>query len=115
MPIIRPKRLARDEDAVTSNRAMSSILERKSARIAAALLSGALLHFTVNLTPWWPAAWVAPVPLLLASFHASSRGETRWLCAIALLLGLSSNFVYYTIFAASRSVAQTREQQVYTH
>ena len=99
MPISEPKRLARDEDAVTSSRAMSSILDRKSARIAAALLSGALLHFTVNLTPWWPAAWVAPVPLLLASFHASSRGETRWLCAIALLLGLSSNFVYYTILA----------------
>ena len=78
---------------------MSSILDRKSARIAAALLSGALLHFTVNLTPWWPAAWFAPVPLLLASFHASSRGETRWLCAIALLLALSSNFGYYTILA----------------
>lgn len=97
MPVSEPKRLARDEDAVTSSRAMSSILERKSARIAAALLSGALLHFTVNLTPWWPAAWVAPIPLLVASFYASSRGETRWLCAIALLLGLSSNFVYYTV------------------
>lgn len=80
------KALPRGKDAVTSGRAMASSWDRKSARIAAALLSGALLHFTVNLTPWWPAAWVAPAPLLLASFHASSRGEMRWLCAIALLL-----------------------------
>jgi apolipoprotein N-acyltransferase len=78
---------------------MSRILDHKIARFAAALLSGGLLYFTVNLTPWWPAAWVAPVPLLLASFHASSRGERRLLCAIALLLGLSSNFGYYTILA----------------
>jgi apolipoprotein N-acyltransferase len=78
---------------------MSSILDRKIGRIAAALVSGGLLHFTVNLTPWWPLAWIAPVPLLLASFHASSRGETRLLCAVALLLGLSSNFGYYTILA----------------
>jgi apolipoprotein N-acyltransferase len=78
---------------------MSSIFDRKGARFAAALLSGGLLYFTVGLTPFWPAAWVAPVPLLLASFHANSRGERWLLCAVALLIGLSSNFVYYTHFA----------------
>jgi apolipoprotein N-acyltransferase len=78
---------------------MSSILDRKGARLVAALLSGGLLYFTVNLTPFWPAAWVAPVPLLLASFHATSRGERLLLCTVALLIGLSSNFVYDTILA----------------
>jgi apolipoprotein N-acyltransferase len=78
---------------------MSSILDRKGARFAAALLSGGLLYFTVGLTPFWPAAWVAPVPLLLGSFHASSHRERWLLCAVALLIGLSSNFVYYTIVA----------------
>jgi apolipoprotein N-acyltransferase len=90
--------LARDNNALVSS-AMSSIFGRKSARIVAALLAGGLLYFTVNLTPLWPVAWVAPVPLLLASFYATSRGETRLLCAIALLLGLSSNIPYYTTVA----------------
>jgi apolipoprotein N-acyltransferase len=78
---------------------MSSLLQHKFARITAALAAGGLLYFTVNLTPWWPVAWIAPMPLLLASFHATSRGETRLLCAVALLVGLSSNFVYYMILA----------------
>jgi apolipoprotein N-acyltransferase len=73
---------------------MDSIFDRRIARIAAALLSGVLLYFTLSLTPCWPLAWIAPVPLLLASFH-SSRGETRFLCAIAALIGLTSNFGYY--------------------
>lgn len=78
---------------------MSSILDRKGARVVAALLSGGLLCFAVNLTPFWSAAWIAPVPLLLASFHTSSRGERWSLCAVALLIGLSSNFVYYITLA----------------
>jgi apolipoprotein N-acyltransferase len=84
---------------------MSSILDQKGARVVAALLSGGLVYLTVNLTPFWPAAWVAPVPLLLASFHASSRGERWLLCAVALLIGLSSNFVYYAIFAGRLGAA----------
>lgn len=77
---------------------MDSIFDRRIARIAAALLSGVLLYFTLSLTPRWPLAWIAPVPLLLASFHAS-RGETRLLCAVAALLGLTSNFGYYSMVA----------------
>jgi apolipoprotein N-acyltransferase len=77
-------------------RGMDSIFDRRIIRIAAALLSGVLLYFTLSLTPCWPLAWIAPVPLLLASFHAS-RGETRLLCGIAALLGLTSNFGYYAM------------------
>lgn len=75
---------------------MNSIFERRIIRIAAALLSGGLLYFTLSLMPCWPLAWIAPVPLLLASFHASRR-ETRLLCAIAALIGLASNFGYYAM------------------
>jgi apolipoprotein N-acyltransferase len=86
----------RQEKAASSLRSMDSIFDRRIIRIATALLSGGLLYFTLSLTPWWPLAWIAPVPLLLASFHAS-RGETRLLCAIAALVGLTSNIVYYTM------------------
>ena len=41
-------------------------------------------------------AWIAPVPLLLASFYASFA-ETRLLCVIAVFLGLTSLLGYYEI------------------
>ncbi len=75
---------------------MDPILERRSARFVAALISGGLLFFTVSLQPCWLAAWFAPVPLLLAAFHASAR-ETRLLCATAALIGLTSIIGYYRI------------------
>jgi apolipoprotein N-acyltransferase len=48
----------------------------------------------LGLTPWWPAAWLAPIPLLLAAFHAGGR-ETRLLSWLAAAIGLTSNFTYY--------------------
>jgi len=53
-----------------------------------------MLWGVVNLTPWWPLAWLAPIPLLLAAFHGSG-GEARTLSLLAALIGLSSNFRYY--------------------
>lgn len=63
-------------------------------RICAALVSGLLLYFTVGLTPYWAAAWVAPIPLLLAVLGAQ-RGEASLLCWGAALVGLSANLPYY--------------------
>ena len=73
---------------------MNQLLKARSARFAAALVSGVLFYFTLGLTPSWLAAWLAPVPLLLAAFHASRR-EARLLAWLAAAIGLSSNFTYY--------------------
>jgi apolipoprotein N-acyltransferase len=42
----------------------------RAARIVLAVLAGVLFYFALGLTPWWPAAWLAPIPLLVAAFHA---------------------------------------------
>lgn len=43
-------------------------------RIVAALLSGALLAQSLGLNPFWPLAWIAPIPLLIAAMGASRIG-----------------------------------------
>ncbi len=43
-------------------------------RIVAALISGALLAQAYSLNPFWPLAWVAPIPLLIAAIGASRVG-----------------------------------------
>lgn len=53
-------------------------LVRSSVRIGAALASGGLLAVGYGLHPWWIAAWIAPIPLLLVVM-----GE-RWRLAAAL-------------------------------
>jgi apolipoprotein N-acyltransferase len=73
---------------------MNQLLQARSARFAAAVVSGILFYFTLRLTPWWLAAWLAPIPLLFAAFHASRR-EARLLAWLAAAIGLSSNFTYY--------------------
>ncbi len=40
-------------------------------RIVAALFSGALLAQSLGLNPFWPLAWIAPIPLLIAVMGAS--------------------------------------------
>jgi apolipoprotein N-acyltransferase len=69
-------------------------LDTRSKRLAAALVSGVMLHFVLGLTPWWPMAWLAPIPLLLAAFQASAS-ESRLLYCVAAGLGLASNVTYY--------------------
>jgi hypothetical protein len=73
---------------------MNRLLQARGARFTAALVSGVLFYFTLELTPSWLAAWLAPIPLLLAAFHAS-RGEARLLAWLAAAIGLSSDFTYY--------------------
>jgi len=43
-------------------------------RIVAALISGALLAQAYGLAPFWPLAWIAPIPLLIAVIGASRMG-----------------------------------------
>jgi len=73
---------------------MNRFWKARATRVAAALLSGALLYVSLGLTPSWLAAWLAPVPLLLAAFHAGPR-EARLLAWLAAAVGLSSNLTYY--------------------
>jgi len=63
-------------------------------RITAAVVSGVLFYFVLGLNPFWLAAWLAPIPLLLAAFHAGGL-EARALAWLALAIGLSSDFAYY--------------------
>jgi apolipoprotein N-acyltransferase len=73
---------------------MNSLLQARAGRIVAALVSGVLFYFVFGLNPFWLAAWLAPIPLLLAAFHAGGR-EARALAWLASAIGLSSVFVYY--------------------
>jgi apolipoprotein N-acyltransferase len=43
-------------------------------RIAAAVLSGLLLAQSYGLQPFWPLAWIAPIPLLIAVIGATRLG-----------------------------------------
>lgn len=62
-------------------------------RIVAALISGALLAQAHGLHPFWPLAWVAPIPLLIAVIGASRA--TAFLCgAIAGALSVAGMFAY---------------------
>lgn len=69
-------------------------LRAPAGRLAAAAVSGALLYASSRLDPWWWAAWLAPIPLLLAAFYASAR-EARWLATGAALAGSAATTTYY--------------------
>ena len=66
-------------------------------RFGAALLSGGLQYLATGLEPWWWAAWLAPIPLLVAAFRASTR-EAWALAAVAALIGSASTASYYAMF-----------------
>lgn len=63
-------------------------------RIGCAAVAGLLFNLAFRLTPVWWAAWLAPIPILLAAFGASAR-EARWLTWSAAAIGASSNATYY--------------------
>ena len=67
---------------------MTVSLDDRRVHFAAALASGALFALANMLEPWWPAAWIAPIPLLLAAFRASNR-EAALLAAMASLMGVA--------------------------
>ena len=73
---------------------MKTLLETRAGRIVAAILSGVLFYFVFGLNPYWLAAWLAPIPLLLAAFNAEG-GEARVLAWLAVAIGLTSEFAYY--------------------
>ena len=56
-------------------------------RWLAAAASGAALNLAQSVTPWWPAMWVALVPLLVAVLYTDSLRETTKLATVASCLG----------------------------
>jgi len=62
-------------------------------RLGAAVLSGGLLALAYALNPLWPAAWLAPIPLLIAA--ATARWSVAlWLGGIAGAIGSLSLLGY---------------------
>jgi apolipoprotein N-acyltransferase len=62
-----------------------------------AILSGAVTALATSLEPYWWAAWLAPIPLLIAAFRLS-YGETWLWVAIATLIGLAGRASYDVMF-----------------
>ena len=69
---------------------------RLALQLGAMLVSGALLFLSYGLQPWWPAAWLAPIPLLIVAFAAPAR-TAWWLACGAGLIGGLSTFTYYVV------------------
>jgi apolipoprotein N-acyltransferase len=74
---------------------MPVFLKQRKFRVLAALISGVLFYFSLGLNPEWMAAWVAPVPVLLAAFYCEDWREAALLSYLAVAIGISSNFTYY--------------------
>jgi apolipoprotein N-acyltransferase len=72
-------------------------LDSRGWRFGAVLLSGGLQYFATGLEPWWWAAWLAPIPLLVAAFRASTR-EAWVLAVVAGLIGSAGTASYYAMF-----------------
>lgn len=62
-------------------------------RIVAAVISGLLLAQAYGLTPFWPLAWIAPIPLLIVALGAS-RWEAFGYGALAGALSMTLMFPY---------------------
>lgn len=65
-----------------------------SPALAMAAMSGCLLALSYGLHPLWPAAWLAPAPVLAAAI-AGPRGRAWTLGAVMGLIGGTSTFGYY--------------------
>ena len=66
-------------------------------KLGAALSSGTLTALATSLEPWWGAAWLAPIPLLLAAFRSSARATWAWV-VLATLIGLTGRAGYDLMF-----------------
>lgn len=71
------------------------------------LASGALLASAYGLHPWWPAAWLAPIPLLLVAFAVSARAAWWLACGAGLLGGLGIARFYLDVMPPALVVAAT--------
>ena len=69
-------------------------MEKRWVRIGCAVVAGLLFNLAFRLTPVWWAAWLAPIPILLAAFNATAQ-EARWLAWLAAAIGVGSNLTYY--------------------
>ncbi|WP_395647147.1 nitrilase-related carbon-nitrogen hydrolase [Terricaulis sp.] len=63
-------------------------------RLLLAIASGALMAQVASLTPFWPLAWIAPVPLMLASIGARGWAPLVY-GAIAGALSTALAFTYF--------------------
>lgn len=63
-------------------------------RIFAALISGALLAQAYSLNPFWPLAWLAPIPLLIAAIGATRLGAL----AYGVIAGIASMALMVSYF-----------------
>lgn len=70
--------------------------QQRLLQIAAALLAGLPLYWVLGPQPLGWLAWLAPVPLLCLALR-SSRRDAAWMSLLAALLGLSSNFAYFSL------------------
>jgi apolipoprotein N-acyltransferase len=66
-------------------------------RFGAAILSGVLTALATSLEPYWWAAWLAPIPLLIAAFRSSYAATWLW-AAISTLVGLAGRASYDVMF-----------------
>lgn len=73
-------------------------------RIVAALLSGALLAQSLGLNPFWPLAWIAPIPLLIAAMGASRIGAFAY-GALAGAASMALMVSYFMELGGPASVA----------
>src|SRR5580658_5530448 len=87
------------------NEGGGSLLLRRMARIGAAAVSGALFHWVIGMRPWWPAAWIAPIPVLIAVLDAETDLEGSLLALAAGLLGVLPNFTDYATATRSAPLA----------
>ncbi len=65
-------------------------------RVAATMAAAALLYCAAMLDPWWWAAWLAPIPLLIAAFHSGGR-PARWMAMAAGLAVTAATASYYLL------------------
>jgi apolipoprotein N-acyltransferase len=68
---------------------LKPLLQTRAGRVVAAIVSGVLFYFVFGPNPYWLAAWRAPIPLLLAAFHAGGP-EARVLARVAAAIGETS-------------------------
>jgi apolipoprotein N-acyltransferase len=75
---------------------MTIDLDHRAWRIAAAVLSGALVCLGRGLEPVWWAMWLAPIPLLIAAFRAGPR-EVWLLAGLASVIGSATTVAFYAM------------------